>query len=82
MMIRSQLKGAVGNEAYEGILYLQVLKSQLSDALSELNYIQDQVTEKNKVMLKNKVNNLYMDFFLPNISYRNHTFANFTVRFF
>ena len=75
-MIRSQLKGAVGNEAYEGILYLQVLKSQLSDALSELNYIQDQVTEKNKVMLKNKVNNLYMDFFLPNISNLGHYFRH------
>lgn len=75
-MIRSQLKGAVGNEVYEGILYLQVLKSQLSDALSELNYIQDQVTEENKVMLKNKVNSLYMDFFLPNVSNLGHYFRH------
>lgn len=75
-MIRNQLKGAVGNEVYEGILYLQVLKSQLSDALSELNYIQDQVTEENKVMLKNKVNSLYMDFFLPNVSNLGHYFRH------
>ena len=75
-MIRSQLKGTVGNEVYEGILYLQALKSQLSDALSELNYIQDQVTEENKVMLKNKVNSLYMDFFLPNVSNLGHYFRH------
>lgn len=75
-MIRSQLKGTVGNEVYEGILYLQVLKSQLSDALSELNYIQDQVTEENKVMMKNKVNSLYMDFFLPNVSNLGHYFRH------
>ena len=75
-MIRSQLKGTVGNEVYEGILYLQVLRSQLSDALSELNYIQDQVTEENKVMMKNKVNSLYMDFFLPNVSNLGHYFRH------
>lgn len=35
-IIRSQLKGIIGDETYEGILYLQGLKSQLEDALSEL----------------------------------------------
>lgn len=61
-MIRSQLKGTIGDETYEGILYLQNLKLQLSDALSELNYIQNEITEDNKVMLKNRVNSLYLDF--------------------
>ena len=75
-MIRSQLKGNIGDDTYEGILYIQVLKSQLSDALSELNYIQEQVTEENKVMLKNKINSLYMDFFLPNVSNLGHYFRH------
>lgn len=75
-IIRSQLKGIIGDETYEGILYLQGLKSQLEDALSELNYIQDEVTEDNKVMLKNKVNGLYIDFFLPNISNLGHYFRH------
>lgn len=75
-MIRSQLKGNIGNETYEGILYLQCLKSQLVDALSELNYIQDEVTEDNKVMLKNRANELYMDFFLPNVSNLGHYFRH------
>lgn len=75
-MIRSQLKGTIGDETYEGILYLQNLKLQLSDALSELNYIQDEITEDNKVMLKNRVNSLYMDFFLPNVSNLGHYFRH------
>ena len=75
-MIRSQLKGKIGNDTFEGILYLQGLKSQLVDALSELNYIQDEVTEDNKVMLKNRVNELYMDFFLPNVSNLGHYFRH------
>lgn len=75
-MIRSQLKGTIGDETYEGILYLQNLKLQLSDALSELNYIQDEITEGNKVMLKNRVNSLYMDFFLPNVSNLGHYFRH------
>lgn len=75
-IIRSQLKGIIGDETYEGILYLQGLKSQLEDALSELNYIQDEVTEDNKVMLKNKVNGLYIDFFLPNVSNLGHYFRH------
>ena len=75
-IIRSQLKGIIGDETYEGILYLQVLKSQLEDALSELNYIQDEVTEDNKVMLKNRVNGLYIDFFLPNVSNLGHYFRH------
>lgn len=57
-------------------MYLQGLKSQLEDALSELNYIQDEVTEDNKVMLKNKVNDLYIDFFLPNVSNLGHYFRH------
>ncbi len=75
-IIRSQLKGIIGDETYEGILYLQGLKSQLEDALSELNYIQDEVTEDNKVMLKNRVNGLYIDFFLPNVSNLGHYFRH------
>lgn len=75
-MIRSQLKGKIGDDTYEGILYLQGLKLQLIDALSELNYIQDEVTEDNKVMLKNRVNGLYMDFFLPNVSNLGHYFRH------
>lgn len=75
-IIRSQLKGIIGDKTYEGILYLQGLKSQLEDALSELNYIQDEVTEDNKVMLKNKVNDLYIDFFLPNVSNLGHYFRH------
>lgn len=75
-MIRSQLKGTIGDETYEGILYLQNLKLQLSDALSELNYIQDEITEGNKIMLKNRVNGLYMDFFLPNVSNLGHYFRH------
>lgn len=75
-LIRSQLKGKIGDKTYEGILYLQNLKSQLSDALSELNYIQDEITEGNKIMLKNRVNGLYMDFFLPNVSNLGHYFRH------
>lgn len=75
-MIRSQLKGKIGDDTFEGILYLQGLKTQLVDALSELNYIQDEVTEDNKVMLKNRVNGLYMDFFLPNVSNLGHYFRH------
>lgn len=75
-IIRSQLKGIIGDKTYEGILYLQGLKSQLEDALSELNYIQDEVTEDNMVMLKNKVNDLYIDFFLPNVSNLGHYFRH------
>lgn len=75
-MIRSQLKGKIGDKTYDGILYLQRIKSQLADALSELNYIQDEVTEDNKVMLKNRVNSLYMDFFLPKVSNLGHYFRH------
>lgn len=75
-MIRSQLKGTIGDETYEGIFYLQNLKLQLSDALSELNYIQNEITEDNKVMLKNRVNSLYLDFFLPNVSNLGHFFRH------
>lgn len=75
-MIRSQLKGKIGDDTFEGILYLQGLKTQLVDALSELNYIQDEVIEDNKVMLKNRVNGLYMDFFLPNVSNLGHYFRH------
>lgn len=75
-MIRAQLKGKIGNDTYEGILYLQGLKAQLADALSVLNYIQNEVTEENKVMLKNRVNVLYMDFFLPNVSNLAHYFRH------
>ena len=75
-LIRSQIKGKIGDKTYEGILYLQNLKSQLSDALSELNYIQDEITEGNKIMLKNRVNGLYLDFFLPNVSNLGHYFRH------
>lgn len=75
-IIRSQLKGKIGDDVFEGILFLQVLKSQLADAISELNYIQDEVTEDNKIMLKNKVNQLYLDFFLPNVSNLGHYFRH------
>lgn len=75
-MIRSQLKGKIGDTTYEGVLYLQCLKSELADALSELNYIQDEVIEDNKVMLKNRVNKLYIDFFLPNVSNLGHYFRH------
>lgn len=75
-MIRSNLKGNIGEGIYEGTIYLQCLKIQLVDALSELNYIQDEVTEDNKVMLKNRVNELYVDFFLPNVSNLGHYFRH------
>lgn len=74
--IRSHLKGNIGDDTYEGTVYLQRLKLQLVDALSELNYIQDEVTEENKVMLKNRVNELYMEFFIPNVSNLGHYFRH------
>lgn len=75
-IIRSQLKGKIGDDTYDGILFLQGLKSQLADAISELNYIQDEISENNKIMLKNKVNQLYLDFFLPNVSNLGHYFRH------
>lgn len=74
--IRSQLKGRIGDDIYDGILFLQGLKSQLTDAISELNYIQDEISENNKIMLKNKVNQLYLDFFIPNVSNLGHYFRH------
>lgn len=75
-IIRSHLKGNIGDNTYEGIAYLQRLKSQLTDALSELNYIQAEVVEENKVMLKNMVNELYMEIFLSNVSNLGHYFRH------
>lgn len=75
-MLREQLEGDIGNENYHGLSYLKRLKEDLADALSWLNYSIDEVTEENKIILKRQVNQLYMDFFLSNVSYLGHYFRH------
>lgn len=75
-IIKNHLKGEIGNEEYEGVFLLHKLRNDLSNAISNLNYIQDEVKEGNEVMLKNKVNLLYADFFIPNVSNLGHYFRH------
>lgn len=75
-MLREKLQGQIGNERLQGIAYLTKLKEELSDALSCLNYRQDEISSKNKTMLKYIVNQLYLDFFLPNVSNLGHYFRH------
>lgn len=75
-MLREQLGGKIGNESYLGLSYLERLREELSDALSNLNYRMDEVTVENKILLKNIVNQLYLDFFLPNVSHIGHYFRH------
>ena len=51
-MLRENLQGQIGNERLQGIAYLTKLREELSDALSCLNYRQDEISSKNKTMLK------------------------------
>lgn len=75
-MLRENLQGQIGNERLQGIAYLTKLREELSDALSCLNYRQDEISSKNKTMLKYIVNQLYLDFFLPNVSNLGHYFRH------
>lgn len=75
-MLRENLQGQIGNERLQGIAYLTKLKEDLSDALSCLNYRQDEISSKNKTMLKYIINQLYLDFFLPNVSNLGHYFRH------
>ena len=75
-MLRENLQGQIGNERLQGIAYLTKLKEDLTDALSCLNYRQDEISSKNKTMLKYIINQLYLDFFLPNVSNLGHYFRH------
>lgn len=75
-MLREQLRGVIGDNEFQGLSYLKRLREDLSDALSCLNYRIDEITVDNKVLLKNVVNQLYLDFFLPNVSHLGHYFRH------
>lgn len=75
-MLREQLGGVIGDNEFQGLSYLKRLREDLSDALSCLNYRTDEITADNKVLLKNVVNQLYLDFFLPNVSHLGHYFRH------
>lgn len=75
-MLREQLGGVIGDNEFQGLSYLKRLREDLSDALSYLNYRTDEITADNKVLLKNVVNQLYLDFFLPNVSHLGHYFRH------
>lgn len=75
-MLREQLGGVIGDNNFQGLSYLKRLREDLSDALSCLNYRMDEITIDNKVLLKNVVNQLYLDFFLPNVSHLGHYFRH------
>lgn len=75
-MLREQLQGRIGDKSYKSLSYLECLRENLSDALSNLNYRMDEVTVENKILLKNVVNQLYIDFFLPNVSHLGHYFRH------
>lgn len=75
-MLREQLRGVIGDHEFHGLSYLKRLREDLSDALSCLNYRMDEITVDNKVLLKNVVNQLYLDFFLPNVSHLGHYFRH------
>lgn len=75
-MLREQLRGVIGDNEFQGLSYLKRLREDLSDALSCLNYRVDEITVDNKVLLKNVVNQLYLDFFLPNVSHLGHYFRH------
>ena len=75
-LLREHLQGEIGNERLQGIAYLTKLREELSDALSCLNYRQDEFSSKNKTMLKYIVNQIYLDFFLPNVSNLGHYFRH------
>ena len=75
-MLREQLVGKIGDNNYQGLSYLERLGEDLSDALSSLNYRMDEVSSENKIFLKNIVNQLYLDFFIPNVSHLGHYFRH------
>lgn len=75
-MLREQLGGVIWDNEFQGLSYLKRLREDLSDALSYLNYRTDEITADNKVLLKNVVNQLYLDFFLPNVSHLGHYFRH------
>lgn len=75
-MLREQLRGTIGNKSYQSLSYLERLREELSDALANLNYRMDEVNAENKILLKNVVNQLYLDFFLPNVSHLGHYFRH------
>lgn len=75
-MLREQLGVVIGDNEFQGLSYLKRLREDLSDALSYLNYMTDEITADNKVLLKNVVNQLYLDFFLPNVSHLGHYFRH------
>lgn len=74
--LREQLECEIGEEHYQSFSYLKRMRENLSDSLSCLNYRIDEVTVENKILLKNIVNQLYLDFFLPNVSHLGHYFRH------
>lgn len=75
--IRFQLTGVIGeNEEYHGHSYLHKFREELSDAMSDLNYESDLLVKDNEVFLKSKINDIYMDIYLPKASSVGHYFRN------
>lgn len=74
--LREQLECKIGEEHFQGFSYLKRMREELSDALSCLNYRMEEVNVENKILLKNIVNQLYLDFFIPNVSHIGHYFRH------
>lgn len=74
--LREQLECEIGDEHYQSFSYLKHMREELSDALACLNYRMEEITIENKVFLKNIVNQLYLDFFLPNVSHLGHYYRH------
>lgn len=74
--LREQLECEIGNEHYQSFSYLERMREELSDALACLNYRMEDITVENKILLKNIVNQLYLDFFLPNVSHLGHYYRH------
>lgn len=74
--LREQLECKIGEEHFQSFSYLKRMREELSDALACLNYREEEVTVENKILLKNIVNQLYLDFFIPNVSHLGHYFRH------
>ena len=61
--LREQLECKIGEEHFQSFSYLKRMREELSDALACLNYRIEEVNVENKILLKNIVNQLYLDFF-------------------
>lgn len=74
--LREQLECKIGEEHFQSFSYLKRMREELSDALACLNYRVEEVTVENKILLKNIVNQQYLDFFIPNVSHLGHYFRH------